>query len=105
MVKVSSTDFQNAVGKYLALLEKEPIIITKNGRSVAKVTAYTDPSDLFISEAKREYGVRSQASYKDYLDLTIALSQSYLKDVEHSFLYRSRLVVPLTRLQALQLLK
>ena len=51
-MKVSSTDFQNAVGKYLALLDKEPIIITKNGKSVAKVTAYTDPSDYFVHEAR-----------------------------------------------------
>ena len=30
---------QNAFGKYLSLVEKEDIIITKNGRSVAKLTA------------------------------------------------------------------
>lgn len=76
-VKVSSTDFQNAVGKYLALLEKEPIIITKNGRSVAKITAYTDPSDFFVTEAKGGYNVRSQIKYEEYLDLVENSDQRY----------------------------
>ncbi|MCK9526575.1 MAG: type II toxin-antitoxin system Phd/YefM family antitoxin [Limnochordia bacterium] len=76
-MKVNSTDFQNAVGKYLALLEREPVIITKNGRSVARITAYTDPSDFFINEAKGKYNVRSQIRYEEYLDLVENSDQRY----------------------------
>jgi Uma2 family endonuclease len=76
-MKVSSTDFQNAVGKYLALLDKEPIIITKNGKSVAKVTTYTDPSDYFVHEAKDKYSVRPQIRYEAYLDLVEHSDQRY----------------------------
>jgi Uma2 family endonuclease len=68
-MKVSSTDFQNAVGKYLVLLEQEPVIITKNGKSVAKLTAYTEPSDVFVKETQGEYSIRSQIRYEEYLDL------------------------------------
>ncbi len=76
-MKVNSTDFQNAVGKYLALLDKESIIITKNGRSVAKLTAYTDPNDFFINEMKGEYNVRRRISYEEYLDLVEGSDQRY----------------------------
>ncbi|WAM34671.1 type II toxin-antitoxin system Phd/YefM family antitoxin [Caldicellulosiruptor morganii] len=35
---VNATEFKMRVGKYLKLAEKEEIIITKNGRQVAKLT-------------------------------------------------------------------
>lgn len=76
-MKVSSTDFQNAVGKYLALLEQEPVIITKNGRSVAKLTSYTDPMDFLVNEAKGEYRARSQIRYEEYMDLVERSDQRY----------------------------
>lgn len=76
-MKVSSTDFQNAVGKYLALLEQEPVIITKNGKSVAKLTAYTDPRDFSVNEAQSEYSSRSQIGYEEYLDLVERSDQRY----------------------------
>ena len=76
-MKVNSTDFQNAVGKYLALLEKEPIVITKNGKSVAKLIAYADPSDFFINEAKGAYNVRTRISYEEYLNVVESSDQRY----------------------------
>lgn len=76
-MKVNSTDFQNAVGKYLALLEKEPIIITKNGRSVAKLTAYTDPQDFFVNETKGADNVRRRISYEEYTSMVENSDQRY----------------------------
>lgn len=76
-MKVNSTDFQNAVGKYLDLLEKEPIVITRNGKSVAKLTSYTDPSDFFIHETKGAYNVRNQVSYEEYLKIIEGSDQRY----------------------------
>jgi Uma2 family endonuclease len=76
-MKVNSTDFQNAVGKYLALLEKEPVIITKNGRSVAKVTAYIDPKEFFVHEAKGDYNILRQTSYEEYQTLIENSDQRY----------------------------
>ncbi len=51
-MRVSSTDFQNAVGKYLTLAQKETITITKNGKGVAKLSATSDPQEFIINEAK-----------------------------------------------------
>jgi antitoxin (DNA-binding transcriptional repressor) of toxin-antitoxin stability system len=39
MIQISSTEFKNNVGKFLKLSEKEDILVLKNGRAVAKITA------------------------------------------------------------------
>lgn len=39
MIQISSTEFKNNVGKFLKLSEKEDILILRNGRAVAKITA------------------------------------------------------------------
>lgn len=35
---ITATEFKNNIGKYLALASQEDIYITKNGKSVAKLT-------------------------------------------------------------------
>ncbi len=35
---ITATEFKNNIGKYLSLVDKEEIIITKNGRQIAKLT-------------------------------------------------------------------
>jgi prevent-host-death family protein len=37
-MRVTATEFKNNIGKYLALAANEDIYITKNGKSVAKLT-------------------------------------------------------------------
>lgn len=39
---VSATEFKTNIGKYLALVDQEDIVITKNGKSVAKLTSARD---------------------------------------------------------------
>jgi prevent-host-death family protein len=46
VMHVNTTDLQNSFGKYLALVEKEDIIVTKNGKSVTKLIRYSEP-DFF----------------------------------------------------------
>ncbi len=36
---ISATEFKNNIGKYLSLAAKEDILITKNGRQIAKLSA------------------------------------------------------------------
>ncbi len=36
---ITATDFKNKVGKYLELAQKEEIIISKNGKHIAKLVA------------------------------------------------------------------
>ena len=59
-MRVSTTDLQNAFGKYLALVEKEDIIITKNGRSVAKKPL---PVQLFPCKRAGVYGLFQGRGY------------------------------------------
>ncbi|ADL08364.1 type II toxin-antitoxin system Phd/YefM family antitoxin [Thermosediminibacter oceani] len=39
MIQVSATEFKNNVGKFIKLSKKEDILILKNGKAVAKLTA------------------------------------------------------------------
>lgn len=39
---VTATEFKTNIGKYLALIEKEDVLITKNGRSVARLVSARD---------------------------------------------------------------
>jgi len=42
MLQITATEFKSNFGKYLALLSKETIIITKNKKPVAKITSAID---------------------------------------------------------------
>ena len=39
MIQISATEFKNNVGKFLKLAGKEDILVLRNGRAVAKITA------------------------------------------------------------------
>jgi len=39
---VNATEFKTNIGKYLALVDQEEIVITKNGKSVAKLVSARD---------------------------------------------------------------
>ncbi|MFW5992076.1 MAG: type II toxin-antitoxin system prevent-host-death family antitoxin [Halanaerobiaceae bacterium] len=71
---ISSTEIQNNFGKYLMLTAKEPIIITKNGKQVAKLSSLINDSEekeeFIVAETSRHiYGGR-EASFEEYLELT-----------------------------------
>jgi prevent-host-death family protein len=64
---VTATELKNNMGKYLNLATKEDIIITKNGKRIAKLTSATEdkmtiaksligilPSDVTLEEAREE---------------------------------------------------
>lgn len=64
---VTATELKNNLGKYLDLAEKEDIIITKNGKRIAKLTSATEdkmalvksligvlPSDVTLEQAREE---------------------------------------------------
>lgn len=69
-MRVNSTDLQNSFGKYLALVEKEDIIVLKNGKTVAKLSNYFDYRDYNSKSYKR-------VSYQEYLELVEASDQRY----------------------------
>ncbi len=77
-MRVNSTDLQNSFGKYLALVEKEDIIVLKNGKSVAKLSNYFDYRD-YIKEEARDYNSKNyeRVSYQEYLELVESSDQRY----------------------------
>jgi prevent-host-death family protein len=64
---ISATELKNNLGKYLTLAAKEDIYITKNGKSIAKLTSPTHdkvemakslfgilPADVSLEQAREE---------------------------------------------------
>ena len=51
---VTATDFKTNLGKYLDLLDTEDIIITRNGRRIAKLIK--DEEDV-LAEVQSLYGI------------------------------------------------
>lgn len=71
---VNATDLKNNLGKYLRLAAKEEIIITSNGRTVAKLTTLEDfeeePENGIVRERAPVYEPAPHGfSYQEYLEL------------------------------------
>lgn len=76
-MRVNTTDLQNAFGKYLALVEKEEIVVVKNGRSVAKLVRYREPDFFFVHEESNSYKSPRKISYEEYMELVDSSDQRY----------------------------
>jgi len=77
-MRVNSTDLQNAFGKYLALVEKEDIIVVKNGKSVAKLCHYSEQDFVLVHEESKSYKItRKKVSYEEYITLVNSSDQRY----------------------------
>jgi len=59
---VTSTELKLNLGRYLDLVSQEEIIITKNGRRIAKLIA--DEEDL-VSVAQSLFGIAVNANFMD----------------------------------------
>ena len=76
-MRINTTDLQNAFGKYLALVEKEDIIITKNGKNVAKLIHYSEPDYFMLHEEMGNYKSTRRISYEEYMNLTSSSDLRY----------------------------
>lgn len=76
-MRVNTTDLQKAFGKYLALAQKEDIIVVKNGKSVAKITKHSDPDHLLIHEGAKKYKSCQRVSLKEYEELISTSDERY----------------------------
>jgi prevent-host-death family protein len=80
---INSTDLKNNLGKYLRLSAREEIIVTSNGRKVAKLSAYEDTEKItaakeYIRERAHIYEATPQkASYEEFLELTENSDERY----------------------------
>ncbi len=76
-MRINTTDLQNSFGKYLSLVEKEDIIITKNGKSVAKLIRYNEPDFFIVHEESLKYRTTRKISYEEYMELVESSDQRY----------------------------
>jgi prevent-host-death family protein len=69
---ITTTDIQNNFGKFLKLSEYEDVIITKNGKKAARLSAFREGEDEWeFREASPEYAVTHvKVSYEEYLRIT-----------------------------------
>jgi len=73
---VNATDLKNNLGKYLRASAREDIIITSNGRKVAKLTAIEETdntgfSESYLKEETEKYAqFPRKATFEEFLQLT-----------------------------------
>ncbi|SDG55148.1 type II toxin-antitoxin system Phd/YefM family antitoxin [Desulfosporosinus hippei] len=78
-MRVPSTEVQNNFGKYLKFVEvNEEIIVTKNGRDIARILSCDDPNKSFVAEGAAEYQTREgRVIYEEFLELVEASEQRF----------------------------
>ncbi len=70
MWKVSSTEPQNNFGHYLLVAQEQKIIVTRNGKEVAKLSGLSIGGDRVAEKAPaRGFGLR-QATFKEFQEPT-----------------------------------
>ena len=69
-MKVSSTEVQNNFGKYLKIAAEEDVVITRNGKNIARIVACD--GDSYVNEEALEYdaGAKVTMSYEEFIALT-----------------------------------
>ncbi|MEL1135715.1 type II toxin-antitoxin system Phd/YefM family antitoxin [Desulfitobacterium sp. THU1] len=70
-MRVPSTEVQNNFGKYLKFVEvNEEIIVTKNGRDIARILPCDDPQKSPVAEEAAEYQTRGEkVTYEEFMEL------------------------------------
>lgn len=68
-MEVNSTDLKTNFGKYLELVQEEDIVVTRNGKPVAKLMRYYRYEDV-IRESAPDYTYHNkEMTYEEYMDL------------------------------------
>src|SRR5690554_3353812 len=67
---ITSTEAQNNFGKFLRLVNEEDIIITKNGKKVARLVKFYKNDDYIIREGSSAYSHEGmKVSYEEFLKI------------------------------------
>lgn len=86
---ISTTEIQNNFGKYLKFTEYEDIIITRNGKKIARLSLFKEEEDGWVfREMAPDYAVEhKRVSYEEFIKLTEESEHRYeLIDGEVYFL-------------------
>lgn len=74
---ISAKEMENNFNKYLKLVENEEIIITANGKKIARLTTYEDDQSI-IREGSAAYNHKSPGvTYSEYLEMTENSKERY----------------------------
>lgn len=78
-MRVTSTDMQNNFGKYLKFAEaNEEIIVTRNGKDVAKLSTFDGADESVLREEALRYEAGEDwVTYEEFLELTETSEQRY----------------------------
>ncbi|WP_372630258.1 type II toxin-antitoxin system prevent-host-death family antitoxin [Cohnella sp.] len=74
-MKVSSTEVQNNFGKYLAIAAHEDVVVTRNGREIAKLTKVDEISAGVVAERRASYEFGNDGGRKAAFEEFQALSK------------------------------
>ncbi len=80
---INATDLKNNLGKYLRAAEREEVIITSNGRKVARLSAYEDVTynsheGEFVREASEAYAYTPRkVTYEEFLQISENSEERY----------------------------
>jgi Uma2 family endonuclease len=79
-MEVASTEVQNNFGMYLKLAQYEDVIVTKNGKKVVVIKAFTERAKSYSTAAENAESYawkKEKISYEDFLKLTEASENRY----------------------------
>ena len=77
-MRVPSTQVQNNFGKYLKYVEaNEEIIVTKQGKDIARILPVYDKAVDHVMESAEEYKSTGGVTYEQFLELTEASEQRF----------------------------
>ncbi|MCH4886827.1 type II toxin-antitoxin system prevent-host-death family antitoxin [Acidaminobacter sp. JC074] len=77
-MRVPTSKFQNAFGKYLKHVQTgEEVIVTKNGKGVAKLIRYSDPLIHLVKEGASDYEISKYMTYQDFLEVSESSDSRY----------------------------
>ena len=85
MITVTSVEAQNRFGQLLDTVQREPVVITRHGRTAAFIVSPQDMRDLQELQTVRRNRQASVAAFEDYfarVDATLAPAARALTDEE-----------------------
>lgn len=80
---VNSTDLKNNLGRYLRACEREEVIITSNGRKIARLTAFEENMEAaagngLVAERAEAYEFKPRkVSYEEFLEISENSDERY----------------------------
>ena len=82
MITVTSVEAQNRFGQLLDTVQREPVTITRHGRTAAFIVSPQDMQDLQNARRKRGTAVEAFAAYFAKADATLTPAARELTDAD-----------------------